>query len=435
MSCRALAVLGGPRKVFVTMKAILQSVLFGLCLGNLVAQVGEFSAALDIGNPKVKGSSAYDADTQTYTLKGGGYNIWFNHDEFHFLSKKLKGDFLLSANFQLIGNEQGNGHRKTGWMIRETTDHDAVSINTCVHGDGLAVLQWRPMRGAYMRDPEEEIFFPKPYLGEAIIQLERVGKVITMRFAHPGEPLEEMGSINLPGLKDEVLIGPYVLAHDPDGLQEARVWNVRISTPVPPDWHPNRQVKMVSHEGLVLGTELETVEVATGMRKVIYESAARLASPAFSQDGREILFEQAGQPHSISAAGGAPQLSRTAVPTNEPASGGPYLYYRDSRTGAGQIWRKKKDGSEPRQLTFALEHAWFSHLSPDGKWLAYLAFPHDANPKQPVSYQRVALKVLPVDGGAPRTVAHLFGGKGSLENPCRSPDSSQIVFVSNSEKR
>ena len=417
------------------MKTILQPILFGLCLGNLVAQVGDFGPAVDVGHPKVKGSSAYDEDTQTYTLKGGGYNIWFNHDEFHFLPRKIKGDFLLTANFQLLGNEQGNGHRKTGWMIRESTDHDAVSVNTCVHGDGLAVLQWRLMRGAYMRDPQEETFFPKQYLGEVVIQLERIGKSVTMRLAHPGEPLADMGSVTLPELKDDVLIGPYVLAHDPDGIQEARVWNIRIATPVPPDWHPNRLVKTASQDGLVLGTRLETVEVATGMRKVLHESAGRIASPAFSKDGHKILFEQDGQTSSVPVAGGAPQPSSAALSANGPNSGGNYRYYRDDRTGTGQIWRGKADGSETRQLTFDLDHAWFPQLSPDGRWLAYLAYPQDANPQKPSAYQRVVLRVLPVDGGAPRSVAYLFGGKGSLENPCWSPDGARIVFLSSSEKQ
>ena len=177
------------------------------------AQIGKFETALDIGDPKVKGSSTYDELSQTYTLKGGGANIWFNHDDFHFLFRKIKGDFILTANFELVGNEDGNAHRKTGWMIRESTDPDAVSVNSCVHGDGLSVLQWRLMRGAYMRDPQEEVFFPKQYFGEVIIQLERIRAKITMRLAHPREPLEDMGSIELPELSDEVLIGPYALAH------------------------------------------------------------------------------------------------------------------------------------------------------------------------------------------------------------------------------
>jgi hypothetical protein len=409
--------------------------LFLLSFRLASAQVGEFSRAADIGGPKRAGSSTYDEATQTYTLKGGGYNIWFNHDEFHFLYKRIKGDFLLTANFQLIGNETGNAHRKTGWMIRETAEHDAVSVNSCLHGDGLVVLQWRPMRGAYMRDPEEEVFFPKQYFGENVIQLERMGKRITMRMAHPGEPLEDMGSITLPELKDEVLIGPYALAHETNGLQEVRVWNVRIATPVAPDWHPNRQVKTTNYASFVFSSRIETLEVATGKRLVLHETTDKIGGLAFSPDGREAVFESGGKIQSVSTTGGPAKPSAAPPATKRIESDGQFLYFAEGRTGTGQIWRKKLDGTDSRQLTHDLEHAWFPQLSPDAKWLVYLAYPHDANPQKPVAYHRVSLKLMPVSGGAPRTIAHLFGGAGSFEHPCWSPDGTKILLVSNGEKR
>jgi TolB protein len=409
--------------------------LLGFSLRISAAGIGEFTTAVDVGNPKLKGSSTYDETTQTYTLQGGGYNIWFNHDEFHFLSRRIKGDFLLTANFQLIGNETGNGHRKTGWMIRENTDHDAVSVNSCLHGDGLAVLQWRLMHGAYMRDPEEEIFFPKPYLGENIVELERIGKTVTMRIAHPLEPFEDMGSVTLPDLKDEVLVGPYVLAHDTNNVQEARVWNVRISTPAAPDWHPNRLVKTAAHEGLVYGNKLESVEVATGRRMVLYEGVEAIGLRSFTPDGAAALFEKSGGTFSVSVSGGEVKRADSTVATNGIRGGREYDYYADNKTGTSQLWRKRKNGSEPEQLTFDLDHAWFPQLSPDGKGLAYLSFPHTANPKKPGTLLRVSLKVLPLAGGAPRTIARFFGGAGGLEPSCWSPDGSKIIFVSQAERR
>src|SRR5215218_6303867 len=141
--------------------------------------VGIFQNHLDIGNPKNTGTASYDNATQTYTVKGSGSNIWFNRDEFHYLYNKISGDFILTANFAFVGNG-GDPHRKIGWMVRESTDEAAASMNAVIHGDGLTVLQWRPLRGAFMRDPEDEIFYAKKTVFQ-VIQLERNGKKMVMR--------------------------------------------------------------------------------------------------------------------------------------------------------------------------------------------------------------------------------------------------------------
>ncbi len=404
---------------------------FGIVLPTLQAQIGIFEKAEDIGNPAIKGSSMYDAAAQVYTLKGGGSNIWFNHDEFHFLYKKITGDFCLTANFELIGNADGNGHRKTGWMIRESTDHDAVSINTCLHGDGLVVIQWRPLRGAYMRDPEEEIFFSKKYFGENIIQLERVGKKITMRIAHPGENLIDMGSFVLPELKDEVLIGPYSLAHDPEDIQEARVWNVRITSPVAADWHPNRLVRLNSNKDLKLSSRLEILNISDGIRKIIYESnGATITGAMFNADGNKIIFSQENKNFEIPLKGGKP-VARTIKMETRLAFDGTFEYFNDDTSGTQQIWRRSKDNKIHQQLTFDNEHKWFPQISPDSKWLSYLAYPPDVNPAEAVNNQHVTIKLMSLTGGAPRTLAYLFGGNASMSK--WSPDGKQMVFVSSGE--
>ena len=400
------------------------------------AQIGIFEKGEDIGNPKMKGSSSYDEASQSYTLKGGGENIWFNHDEFHFLYKKIEGDFLLTANFELIGNADGNGHRKTGWMIRETNQHDAVSVNACLHGDGLAVLQWRLMRGAYMRDPEEEIFFPKEYFGQTIVELERIGKRITMRLAKPGEPFENMGSIILPDLRDEVLIGPYALAHDPTNtrLQEVKVWNVRISTPVSPDWNPNVHIKNANQIGMISATKLETVELATGNRKVLIEGDQQIENQQYASDFKSINYSIGGNVLSIPVDfNKTAEISKSAKKSKKGlANEMPqhYIYYSDYKNGSNQIWRKVADGTNVEQVTYELSHAREPQVSPDGKFLAYLVYPHDSNPKTPASFQKMSLKILPLAGGAPKIIAYFFGGKGSLDKNCWSGDSKNILFSS-----
>jgi len=187
--------------------------------------VGIFQSDSDIGNPKKAGSSIYKQSDQSYTMTGGGYNIWFDRDEFHYLFNKIKGDFILTANFEFVGKGI-ELHRKTGWMIRESTDEKSMHISATLHGDGLTVLQWRVAAGAAMRDPQDEIFAADSSYN--VIQLERAGKKITMRAAHNGKPLEIIGSHEMENLPDEVLAGPFICSHNADVAEVVKVWNVRI---------------------------------------------------------------------------------------------------------------------------------------------------------------------------------------------------------------
>ena len=144
--------------------------------GSVFAQsdtLSIFTHHQDIGHPKNAGDAQYDKVTHTYTLRGSGYNIWFNRDEFQYLYKTVKGDFTATANFEFKG-ATGNGHRKIGWMLRATTGDGSIHLSAVEHGDGLTVLQWRSKEGANMLDPQEEIFFPEKTF--EVVQLQRIGK-------------------------------------------------------------------------------------------------------------------------------------------------------------------------------------------------------------------------------------------------------------------
>jgi hypothetical protein len=120
--------------------------LLQLLFGEAANQI----RSLDVGSPKMKGSTIYDKKTNSYTLSGGGYNIWFNRDEFQYAYKRLSGDFILTGDFEFIG-EGKDPHRKIGWMVRESLTDTAVHISAVYHGDGLTVLQWRLKPGMNMR--------------------------------------------------------------------------------------------------------------------------------------------------------------------------------------------------------------------------------------------------------------------------------------------
>jgi len=97
-----------------------------------------------------------------------------------------------------------------------------------------------------------------------------------------------------------------------------------------------------------------------------------------------------------------------------------------------QLWRMKPDGSSPEQLTFDEYNNWFVHISPDGKWIVFISFPVDINPTDHPFYKRVMLRLMPASGGAPKVIAHLYGGQGTMNVPSWSPDSKFVAFVSNS---
>lgn len=112
---------------------------------------------------------------------------------------------------------------------------------------------------------------------------------------------------------------------------------------------------------------------------------------------------------------------------------GKYIYYNGSKNGGTmQIRRMKPDGSEKEQLTFDEYNNWFPHISPDGKWILFISFEPDIELNSHPSYKRVMLRLMPASGGAPKVVAYLYGGQGTINVNSWSPDSKHIAFVSNS---
>src|SRR5216684_5421632 len=81
--------------------------------------VGIFEAHTDIGSNVKPGSATYIPATGQYVISGAGYNIWADHDEFQFVWKKMKGDFILSAKAEFLGSWV-NYHRKVGVMVRKS---------------------------------------------------------------------------------------------------------------------------------------------------------------------------------------------------------------------------------------------------------------------------------------------------------------------------
>jgi Tol biopolymer transport system component len=88
------------------------------------------------------------------------------------------------------------------------------------------------------------------------------------------------------------------------------------------------------------------------------------------------------------------------------------------------------DGSGQEPVTNDEYNNWFPHLSPDGKWIAFLSYGPDVTPTDHPYFRHVTLRLLPVAGGPARVIAYLYGGQGTINVPSWSPDSQHLAFVS-----
>lgn len=109
---------------------------------------------------------------------------------------------------------------------------------------------------------------------------------------------------------------------------------------------------------------------------------------------------------------------------------GEWIYFNTELfDGHAQIARMRQDGSEIGQLTFDENVNWFPHISPNGLWATYLSFlPGTQGHPENVW---VDVKVVARDDWSwATTVAHIFGGQGTMNTPNWAPDSSAFAYVS-----
>ena len=92
----------------------------------------------------------------------------------------------------------------------------------------------------------------------------------------------------------------------------------------------------------------------------------------------------------------------------------------------------KADGSEQTQLTFdETRNAWFPHISPNGQLVLYIAYQKgDLKPSEHLANKNVELRIMPAQGGEPKTLVKLYGGQGTINVNSWSPDSKKVAFVS-----
>lgn len=97
--------------------------------------------ANDIGSPSPAGSSFFDSGTNTFTISGGGADIWNNSDQFHFMSQNFTGNGSIVARVTSVQNT--NTWAKAGVMFRDSSAAGAYFADVVVTPTSGVSFQWR----------------------------------------------------------------------------------------------------------------------------------------------------------------------------------------------------------------------------------------------------------------------------------------------------
>lgn len=369
--------------------------------------IGLFEGQTDVGTLIHPGSATFDPSSQTYALEGSGSNMWFGHDEFSFLWKRLKGDFILSARVRFIGTgvEQ---HRKLGWIVRSSLGPASKHVNAALHGDGLMSMQFRTGEGDSTRELQSTV------KGPDIIQLERKGNRFIMSVARFGDTLSRSQVADL-ALGDEIYAGLYVCAHNKDVIEKAEFRNVRIVIPPHENFVPYKDY---------IGSDLEILEVTTGNRTIVYHSPESLQAPNWLPDGKALIYNCNGRLYRFDLSSRLPVLLNTDFATSN--NNDHVLSFDGSMIGISHhsaddgnksiVYTLPVKGGKPRRITRngpSYLHGW----SPDGRHLVYTG---ERNGEFDI-YR------IPAKGGKETRLTNV---RGLDDGPEFAPDGKYIYFNS-----
>jgi TolB protein len=343
------------------------NVLAGIfCCAVAFAQnnpVGIFTDHQDLGNPKLKGNTVYDAATQAYTLSGAGANIWARADQFQFAFKKIKGDFIVRATVRFIGKGAFN-HRKIGIMARDQLSTDSRYADACVHGDELTSLQYRAADGDTTGQVIVSSFHPTE------IELERVGNTVTFSAATFGQNYRSVSKQIT--LNDELYVGLFICSHLEDVIEQAVFSNVQVIIPPAPNYVPYRDY---------IGSHLEVMDVATGHRRILHSAPNSLQAPNWTPDGKYLIYAEDGLLKRFEIATGNITTLNTGFAK---ANNNDHVLSFDGKMMGishhvgprriSTIFTLPVGGADsPTQITADSAHSYLHSWSPDGKKLIYTA--------------------------------------------------------------
>jgi len=381
----------------------------GVCFSSVVrgqtGALGIFEGQGDVGAALHAGSLVADAARKRYTIAGGGANMWFTNDAFHFVWKKVSGDLTLAADVSFLG-QGGDPHRKACLIVRQSLEADSAYADAALHGDGLTSLQYRDGAGARTYEIQSGVLAP------GRLRIEKRGQYVSMSIAPEGDELQPAGGSFRLVLQDPFYVGLGVCAHNNDKIEQATFANVELAEGRTAPAKP----KLIS--------TVETVPIASKDRRVVYWTTNLLEAPNWARDGASLFFNSRGRIYRLPLTNAVPRLIDTGFATrcnndHGLSPDGKTLVISDqSQERRSIIYTLPVAGGTPQRIT-GLGPSYWHGWSLDGKMLAYCG---ERNGE-------FDIYTIPAGGGEEK---RLTEASGLDDGPDYSPDGLWIYF--NSER-
>ena len=161
-----------------------------------------------------------------YVLYGGGSDIWEKRDEFHFLQRKVEGDFCQRV--WLTDFDATQPHAKAGVMARAGLSPDAAHVVAHAFCNGIINIGWRKAAGETMQ--ERSITAGGWPVG---LGIERKGGELLAHYTDPEGVwrTESLGTDVVLG--DKPHVGMFVMSHDDTILASAAFHPCAADCPPP----------------------------------------------------------------------------------------------------------------------------------------------------------------------------------------------------------
>lgn len=258
--------------------------------------IGDFEIQGDISNTLIKGSAVYNKAEQTYLLSGTNLN-----GQLYYLSKKIKGDFILNATVKFVG-KSNHSVREAGVFAAEQLDTASRFVNGSI-SDSIpipAFMKAKESKNGKINKLSVSSYRPTE------ISLERRGNTYSFSVACFGENFKTV-SKNME-LNNDLFVGIYIKSNKQSNPEKVLFSNVRIIIPAPVTLRPYQDY---------IGSHLETIDVITGLRKIVYSlPGVSIQAPNWAKNDKQLIYNVNGKLYTYELANSKVIQLKTGKVTN-----------------------------------------------------------------------------------------------------------------------